>query len=113
MAKTPMAAPPYPSTCSPALNLALSRKPLLHLLEEPRSALKENNRVGLVCMRLDRHLPKLYPRAHANVGACHERRYSYGCDLVLPRLGQGSFWRLKTLKVDASDKADLPAASLP
>jgi hypothetical protein len=30
----------------------LSRKPLLHLLEEPRSALRENNRVGLVYMRL-------------------------------------------------------------
>jgi hypothetical protein len=47
------------------------------------------DRVGLVYMRLDPHLPKLYPRAHADVGACHERRYAYGCDLVLPRLGQG------------------------
>jgi hypothetical protein len=56
---------------------------------QPRSALKENNRVGLVDMRLDPHLPKLYPRAHADVGACHERRYAYCCDLVLPRLGQG------------------------
>lgn len=78
--------------------------------EEPRSALKENYWVGLVYMRLvymrfDPHLPKLYPRAHADVGACHERPYAYGCDLVLPRLGQGSFWRLKALKVDASDNA--------
>jgi Glycosyl transferase family 2 len=56
-------------------------------------------------MRLDPHLPKLYPRAHADVGACHKRRYAYGCDLILPRFGQGSFWRLKILKVDASDKA--------
>jgi len=38
----------------------------------------------LVYMRLDPHLPKLYPRAHADVGACHERRYAYSCDLVLP-----------------------------
>src|SRR5437868_4884137 len=56
-------------------------------------------------MRLDPHLPKLYPRAHADVGACHERRYAYGCDWSYLALGRGSFWRLKTLKVDASDKA--------
>ena len=66
-----------------------------YLLEEPRSALKENSRVGLVYMRLDPHLPKLYPRAHADVGACHERRDAYSRDLVLPRLGQGGLLAYK------------------
>ena len=57
-----------------------------------RSEGKQSGRLvymRLVYMRLDPHLPKLYPRAHADVGACHERRYAYSCDLVLPRLGQG------------------------
>lgn len=43
----------------------------------------------VVYIRLDPHLPKLYLGAHADVGAYYERRYAYGCDLVLPRLGQG------------------------
>ena len=105
MAKTLMAAPPYRSTCSLAWNLALSRKPLLHLLEEPRSALSEN--IGSVSstsalIRISRScalgLPPMSVLA-TSVATLTAVSWSY---LALARR---SFWRLKTLKVDASDKA--------
>ena len=44
----------------------------------------------------------MYSRALADVGASHDRLYTYSGDLVLPRVCQGAFWRIKNAKPAAS-----------